>query len=153
MDRKPGNKLKYILVAVILLLAGASVSLRLGHGHFFEIVAVKGGEVITFTTTFKHSVQQSDWTDFFEITKDWTFRLYETRFSDFGWGLPSQPDAGAKMEVTDEYIRYYDMNRVMNNFKVAVTTANDRHFMMMDGFLVDLVKKAGPGRLLEFKIR
>jgi hypothetical protein len=155
------NRLKYLLIMFALVLI-VMLSLRvLNRRHYFEVVALDNAEVILkqevkpgarFSTTFKHSVQLSDWTDFFEITDDWQFRLYETHFADMGWGFPSEPDPGAKMEMTPEYIRYYDMNRVMRSFQVAVTTANDRHFLQMDGFLVDLVQKAGPGRLLEFRI-
>ncbi len=147
------------MLALVLITA---LTLRvLDRRHYFEVVALDDEEVIfkaevvsgdRFSTTFKHSVQLSDWTDFFEITDDWQFRLYETHFADMGWGFPSEPDPGAKMEMTPEYIRYYDMNRVMESFEVAVTTANDRHFLQMDGFLVDLVQEAGPGRLLEFRI-
>lgn len=162
MDRKASNRLKYISSAVILLILTLLTIVTLSNIHYFEIVALDDGEIIfasriqpgfKFATTFKHSVQLSDWTDFFEITDDWKFRLYETHFADMGWGLPSEPDPGAKMEMTEEYIRYYDMDRVMEAFQVAVTTANDRHFLTVGDIKVDLVKEAGPGRLLEFRIR
>jgi len=129
--------------------------------HYLVISAVDDGEVVfrarveagtRFSTTFKHSVQLSDWTDFYEITEDFEFRLYETRFSDFGWGFPSEPDPGADMEVTDTYVRYFNMNRVLASFKVSVTTATDTHLLEFGATEVDLIEKAGPGRLLEFRI-
>jgi hypothetical protein len=98
-------------------------------------------------------VQLSDWTDFFEITEDYEFKVYETHFADMGWGYPSEPDPGAKIEMTPEYIRYYDMDRRMKSFEIGVQTENDRHFLEMDGFLVDFVKEAGPGRRLLFRIK
>lgn len=162
MDVKAFDNVKYIKIWLLIIALALTGAALLGNIHYFEVVAVDNGDVIfsarvrpgfRFSTTFKHSVQLSDWTDFFEITKDWQFKLYETHFADMGWGFPSEPDPGAKMEMTDEYIRYYDMNRLMESFQVAVTTANDRHFLVAGDLTVDLVKEAGPGRLLDFRIR
>ena len=152
-----------ICIGIVLFLSAlaAIIIARAGRDMYFEVVAADDGEVIfrrkvspgdRFSTTFEHSVQLSDWTDFFEITEDYEFRVYETRFADMGWGFPSEPDYGAKMEMTPEYIRYYDMDRRMESFEIGVQTENDRHFLEMDGFLVDLVTKAGPGRRLLFRI-
>lgn len=162
MDRKAKNRVVCISIVLILVISALITANTLFRTIYLEVVALDDGEIIykvpiqpgfKFSTTFKHSVQLSDWTDFFEITKDWEFRLYETRFADMGWGFPSEPDKGAKMEMTEEYIRYYDMNRLMKSFQVSVTTANDRHFLTVGALMVDLVKDAGPGRLLEFRIR
>ena len=153
-----------ICIGIVLLLSALAIFIkaRTGADIFFEVVALDDGEVLfrrkvtpgdRFSTTFEHSVQLSDWTDFFEITEDYEFKVYETRFADMGWGFPSEPDPGAKIEMTPEYIRYYDMDRRMKSFEIGVQTENDRHFLEMDGFLVDFVKEAGPGRRLLFRIK
>lgn len=152
-----------ICIGIFSLLSAAAMHLWFpADGEmYFEVVAVDDGEVIfrtkvepgdRFSTTFEHSVQLSDWTDFYEITEEYEFKVYETHFADLGWGFPSEPDPGSKMEMTPEYIRYYDMDRRMKSFQMSVQTENERHFLEMDGFLVDLVKEAGPGRRLEFRI-
>lgn len=161
MDKRKYSNVIYILASLILLVALIVWKAAPPVGHFFEVVAVDNGEIIfrarvkpgyEFSTTFRHSVQLSDWTDFFRITDDWRIKLYETHFADMGWGFPSEPDPGAKMEMTRDYIRYYDMNRVFDSFQVSVTTANDRHFLIAGSNRVDFVKEAGPGRLLDFRV-
>lgn len=153
------HRIKYALV--FLLLAVAILASLWPRGHYLAVRAVDDGQTVLrrevragsrFSITFKHSVQLSDWTDFFEVTGDYRLRLYETRFSDFGWGFPSEPDPGAKMEVTDSYIRYYDMNRVMQGFQLSVTDSADTHFITFEGEVTDLIARAGPGRLLEIEI-
>jgi hypothetical protein len=156
------NEVKYLLVTVVLTLCIAIlISVDGPRDHFLIVRAIDNGEVIfkavvsegsRFSTTFKHSVQLSNWTDFYEITNNYEIKLYETRFSDFGWGFPSEPDAGAKMEVTDKYVRYYDMNRIFSSFRLSVTTAADTHYLEFGETFVDLIDKAGPGRILEFVI-
>lgn len=162
MARYTRNEVKYLLaMAFLALILTILIPLAKPRRHYLVVMAVDDKEVIfraeveagtRFSTTFKHSVQLSDWTDFYEITEDFKFKLYETHFSDFGWGFPSEPDPGAKMEVTDKYVRYFNMNRILVSFRVSVTTATDTHLLEFGATEVDLIEKAGPGRLLEFRI-
>ena len=74
MDRKADYRLKYISSAVILALLSLLAAFTFSNVHYFEIAALDDGEVIykariqpgfRFSTTFRHSVQLSDWTDLF----------------------------------------------------------------------------------------
>jgi len=65
-------------------------------------------------------VQRSPVVEKFRVLPDRSIVVFETIYQDFGAGLPSEVDEGAKVVVEPGGVRIYDMNRVMPRITLRV---------------------------------
>lgn len=111
-----------------------------GRIRFTRPVAV--GDV--FTIAFLHSYAKSPVEEMFEVAGAGEFRLRETRYADFGAGLPHEPEPGTRMEFGDGRIRISGYDVKFEVLELRVGRIAD-HTLSLGGESVRLDGLFAPG--------
>ena len=103
-----------------------------------------------FSVTFKHSVNQSDVTDIYEI-RDGKIFAVGVRYSAFGAGMPDSLPAGQRIEYdADGSMVIYGIDSEMHRLCYVVGTVYD-HFLEINGEPVNLTELCGRNSAVTFK--
>ncbi len=117
-----------LAVITLVVVVSALVFSQCGEGMRLVVTAY-GGNVLysspvspgdEFEIVYIHSVQRSPVVEKFRVLPDRSIVVFETIYQDFGAGLPSEVDEGAKVVVEPGGVRIYDMNRVMPRITLRV---------------------------------
>lgn len=121
------SKRLYLIVAAVCLVAALAASgftvipvlvIENARGETARAVPVpEGGR---FTLAFRHSVAKSAVEEDFLVVSPGAFKLIETRYKDFGAGLPHMEQRGLKMEFADGRIRLSGYDRKFEALPVRV---------------------------------
>ena len=104
-----------------------------------------------FEIVFTHSVQRTPVIERFRVQADGTIVVFETVYQDFGAGLPSEVDVGAKVVVEPTGVRIYDMNRVMPRIVMRVGSIA-RHRLKHGSTVLELADLVGSGTQIEIRV-
>ena len=140
-----------VIVLVTALLRPRAMVLQAvaGGGRvLYERQAAPGDE---FEIRYTHSVARTLVIEKFRVTPDRQMLLYETVYQDFGAGLPSEPDEGAKMELTPFGVRITGMERVMSSIPLRVGSIA-RHQIAFGNDVVDLISLVEPGERVDIAV-
>ena len=103
-----------------------------------------------FSVTFRHSVNQSDATDIYEI-RDGKIFAVRARYSSFGAGMPADIPAGQHIEYdSDGYMIIQDIDMEMQRLCYIIGTVYD-HVFEINGEAVSLTELCGRNRAVVFK--
>jgi hypothetical protein len=136
-----------VAVAIILLL-----SIFVTTPHFVlssadgVLLAHPAYEGIQFKIEFIHSVNKSPVVEFFEI-RGGAIILTALEFTAFGAGMPTAPEAGQTMIVTEDGIRIENFERTISSLNYIVGHAT-YHVLHIGAESVPLNELAQPGTLL-----
>ena len=164
MSKKPGRFELIVPIPFMAALAVVAVivlvmALMRPHATVLQVVA-GGGRVLyerpaapgdEFEISYTHSVARSLVVEKFRITPDRRITLYETVYQDFGAGLPSEPDEGAKMELTPSGVRITGMERVMSSIPLRVGSIA-RHQIAFGSDVVDLISLVESGERVDIAV-
>ena len=164
MSTKPGRfRLTMpipIFVAMVVVVAVVLVTaLMRPHAMVLRAVA-RGGRVLyerqaapgdEFEIRYTHSVARTLVIEKFRIMPDRQMLLYETVYQDFGAGLPSEPDEGAKMESTPFGVRITGMKRVMSSIPLRVGSIA-RHQIACGSDVIDLISLVESGERVDITV-
>jgi hypothetical protein len=100
-----------------------------------------------FFIEFIHSVNQSPVREFFEIC-DGAITLIAVEFTDFGAGMPTEPEGEQIMTRTPDGIRIENFNRSLNQMNIIVGHMTE-HFLHITNETISLNELAQPGTLME----
>ena len=164
MSTKPGRVKLIVPIPVLVALAVAVVAVLVmalvrpnamvlraaaGEGRvLYERQVTPGDE---FEIRFTHSVARSLVVEKFRIMPDRQMLLCETVYQDFGAGLPSEPDEGAKMELTPFGVRITGMKRVMSSIPLRVGSIA-RHQIACGSDVVDLISLVESGERVDIAV-
>ena len=140
-----------VIVLVMALVRPHAMVLRVvaGGGRvLYERQAAPGDE---FEIRYTHSVARTLVIEKFRVTPDRQMLLYETVYQDFGAGLPSEPDEGAKMELTPFGVRITGMERVMSSIPLRVGSIA-RHQIAFGSDVVDLISLVESGERVDIAV-
>ncbi len=165
MSTKPGRfRLTVpipIVVAMVVVVVAVVLVTALMRPHAMVLRAVaRGGRVLyerraapgdEFEIRYTHSVARTLVIEKFRIMPDRQMLLYETVYQDFGAGLPSEPDEGAKMELTPFGVRITGMKRVMSSIPLRVGSIA-RHQIACGSDVVDLISLVESGERVDITV-
>jgi len=140
-----------VIVLVTALLRPRAMVLQAvaGGGRvLYERQAAPGDE---FEIRYTHSVARTLVIEKFRVTPDRQMLLYETVYQDFGAGLPSEPDEGAKMELTPFGVRITGMERVMSSIPLRVGSIA-RHQIALGSDVIDLISLVESGERVDIAV-
>ncbi len=141
-----------VLICFFLAVAVGSSTATAGEDVLFVLVdadnqtlfsqPAKTGDM--FTIRFTHSYAKSTVEEFFLISGTGQFTLRESRYHDFGAGLPHEPLAGQKMEFGDGSILITGYDTVFTDLRLRVGHIAN-HEIDIAGITVKLADLARPG--------
>ena len=103
----------------------------------------------SFSVRFKHSVNQSDTTDIYEI-KNGKIVAIGARYSSFGAGMPGDIPTDQHIEYdADGFMVIRGMHIEMQRLCYIVGTIND-HFLELNGESINLTELCGRNRAIVF---
>ena len=146
-----------ILIAAMVFLAhgrwprGQALVLEDGAGRTLYSRPVEMGEV--FTTGFTHSLAKSLVEEMYEVTAPDEFRLRETRYADFGAGLPHEETPGLRMEFGDGRIRLSGYDVKFGEVQIRVGHIANHYLLFADGRRVHLADLMRPGGMVRMTLR
>ena len=155
------KKRKYVfgMVAIVLILAVAAIILFKKPGCQLLLIDDKSGQVYAnyplaendvFSVTFKHSVNQSDATDIYEIQNGKIIAV-RARYSAFGAGMPTDIPVGQRIEYDSEgYMVIHGINMEIDRLCYVVGTVYD-HFLEINGETINLTELCGRNRAVTIK--
>ena len=120
-----------------------SLVLSGGDGTRFFVVAVQPGD--RFAIVFTHSLALSKVEEWFEALPGGRFRLVETRYADFGAGLPYEETPDQKMRFEDGQIIRGGYSLEFNQLWLRVGHIADHRLVTPAGEIIHLNTLAKPG--------
>lgn len=141
-------------------LTGSSfaATLEVANEEGERIVAFEVNPKCGFAIRYTHSVALSPVTDYFTI-RGGEIWLRKTEYSDFGAGLPHNPEDGQKMRFEDGKVIIENYNRKVSPFYVRVGRIANHKLLFLEGSdsdgcavakILPLDKLAEPGKALKF---
>jgi hypothetical protein len=117
--------------------------------RLFSAVAEPGDR---FSIVFTHSLMLSRVEEVFEATPDGRFRLVETRYEDFGAGLPYEEQPGQKMRFENGQIILDGYTAVFPHLWIRVGHIADHRLVTPAGETVHLNTLTRPGAAVKIRI-
>jgi len=118
-------------------------------GRLLSAGQVQRGSIVTLR--FTHSVAKRPVDELWEVSADKVLILKETVYDSFGAGLPTDLGPGEKMEIHENYLRIYNMDRVLPSVNLAVGTIADHH-LFYGAKQLRLSELAAPGTLITIMV-
>lgn len=153
------SRKKIWMVAIVLILAVAAIILFKRPNRQLLLVDDESGQIYAnypleengvFSVTFKHSVNQSDATDVYEIQNGKIIAV-RTRYSTFGAGMPTDIPPGQRIEYdSDGYMVIHDINMEIDRLCYVVGTVYD-HFLEINGESINLTELCGRNRAVKIQ--
>ncbi|OPZ61878.1 MAG: hypothetical protein BWY85_02268 [Firmicutes bacterium ADurb.Bin506] len=153
-------RLAIALAMITLGIAAALVAAQFVAGMEL-VVTAEGTRVLysspvspgdEFSIVYTHSVQRSPVVEKFRVLPDGNIVVFETIYQDFGAGLPSDVDEGAKVVVEPGGVRIYDMNRVMPRITLRVGSIA-RHQFRHDTTVINLADLLDSGTRVDITVK
>lgn len=161
-DRKPASAgtrsffpIRYfvIFVSAVLLFFGWYAS-RL----VVAIVPEGNTGVITFTThpgdewniSFTHSVEKTEWDEFFRVNGPDNLTMTHTQFESLGWGYPYSPSDGKLTKTADGKFNL-EMNRPYKEVALRISEQAMQH-IVHGGDDYNLIPLYGQGTAVKIKV-
>lgn len=155
--RRAGLGLACLLFLAIPARAELVLSLENDEGDAVFSMPVKEGTL--FGIRYIHSVAQTPVTDYFKI-KDASIWLDRTVYSDFGAGLPHNPEDGQVFSHHNGQLVLSGFNRKLGSFQLRVGRVAEHMLLVLPGRgtkkgprEIPLARLAEPGSTLTFAVR
>lgn len=162
-DRKPADagsrsffQIKYFLIIVSIL-----VIFVIWYGSRLVVAVVpKGVEGAFSFPTYKgdtwhisltHSVEKTEWADFFRVNAANDLTMTHTRFESFGWGYPYSA-ADGKLTHTEDGKFILEMNRPYRVVNLRISEQAMPH-LLHDKDNYDLIALFGQGTAVDIKVQ
>lgn len=138
--------------------SSSAATLEVANEEGEEIAAFAVNPKCGFAIQYTHSVALSPVTDYFTI-RDGEIWLRKTEYSDFGAGLPHNPEDDQKMRFDGGKVIIEDYNRKVSPFYVRVGRIANHKLLFLEGSdnndcavakILPLDKLAKPGKALKF---
>lgn len=114
-------------------------------------ILVKPGD--RFSIKWTHSVSKRPVIETYEITRDLKISTYEMIFDSFSANLPSYPEYNQKWEITKDYIRVYNYDRVFEELPVVIGKVIAFHKLIYKDKVVSLKDVDEPGGFVKIRVK
>jgi hypothetical protein len=142
-----------ITAVAALIIAALPPSLDIYDAETGKLYAAwRAEEGLSFSVMYVHSVNQSAVTDYFVI-RDGEIWAYESVYSSFGAGMPTEPGVGESLTLNDDgTVTLSGIHTQFPQLNFIVGTVSD-HVLEINGETVSLRDLCGRNAHVVFKIR
>ena len=160
MTSKKKLRLCLGMVTIVLIAIAAIILSQRSHKQLI-LINDKNGKIFAkypleeneiFSITFKHSVNQSDATDIYEIRKGKIFAV-RARYNTFGAGMPADIPEGQYISYdSDGFMVVHGIDMEMKRLCYVVGTVYD-HFLEINGEVINLTELCGRNQAIVFSYK